>query len=102
MIAAITASELLVGAHLASSPVRQAQRQRLVEEILVRFPPIPFDLAVARTYARLVAELRRRGVAIDAHDLQIGATATTWGHEVVTMNVDDFGRVPGLTVRRFS
>jgi predicted nucleic acid-binding protein len=39
-------------------------------------------------------------VVIGAHDLQIAATALADGHEVVTVNEREFGRIPGLVVRK--
>jgi predicted nucleic acid-binding protein len=33
---------------------------------------------------------------IGAHDLQIAATAIHHGHAVVTLNQQEFGRVPGI------
>jgi predicted nucleic acid-binding protein len=38
------------------------------------------------------------GAMIGAHDLQIAATAVAGGHSVVTFDVADFSRVPGLEV----
>jgi len=35
---------------------------------------------------------------IGAHDLQIVATAIAGGHALVTLDVADFSRVPGLEV----
>jgi predicted nucleic acid-binding protein len=70
----------------------------MVEAVLARTIVIPFDLAVARVHARLTAELRRAGVSVGAHDLQIAATALEGAHQIVTANRRDFDRVPGLTV----
>jgi predicted nucleic acid-binding protein len=101
-IAAITVSELLVGVHLADTPERRRQRLALVDAVLDLVEPIPFDVRAARAHAGLWADLRRSGVAIGAHDLQIAATALANGHELVTANPRDFGRVPGLVVRAFT
>lgn len=99
-IAAITASELLVGVNRANSPERRRQRQERVEALFALCPPIPFDLAVARVHADLIAQLHPAGIVIGAHDLQIAATALAGRHELVTANVREFGRVPGLVVRQ--
>ena len=37
-------------------------------------------------------------MAIGERDLQIAATALVHGHEVLTRNVRDFARIPGLKV----
>jgi predicted nucleic acid-binding protein len=43
--------------------------------------------------------LRRAGNLIAPHDLMIGATALLHGYDVLTHNVRDFDRLPGLKVR---
>jgi len=97
-IAAITASELLHGVERADTPARQALREQHVEQILVSVVILPFDLSEARTHARLWAELEARGTMVGPHDLQIAATALAAGHEVATLNTQEFQRVAGLRV----
>lgn len=97
-IAAITASELLVGVHRARTEAQQARRDAFVEAMLSRVPVVPFDLLCARTHARLAVALPKAGSSIGVHDLQIAATALAHGFRVVTANVNEFKRVPGLQV----
>jgi tRNA(fMet)-specific endonuclease VapC len=59
---------------------------------------IAVDLEVARVHAELWATLQSRGEMIGAHDLLIAATARALNYGVVTLNVDEFQRVPGLNV----
>ncbi|HET9898460.1 MAG TPA: PIN domain-containing protein [Streptosporangiaceae bacterium] len=96
-IAAITASELLHGVHRATADYRP-RREAFVEAVLVAFPPIPFDLLVARAHARLWAELAATGTDIGAHDRLVAATAITTGWKVATANVRHFDRIRGLDV----
>jgi tRNA(fMet)-specific endonuclease VapC len=96
-IAAITASELLHGVHRASLEHR-ARREAFVEGVLAAFPPISFDLLVARAHARLWAELAAAGLDVGAHDRLVAATAIATGWRVGTANVRHFDRVPGLDV----
>lgn len=96
-MAAITASELLLGVHRADVGNRVA-REAFVEMALRAFPPIPFDLACARAHARLWEQLAGGGKDIGAHDRLIAATALAIGWRVATANADHFSRVPGLTV----
>ena len=98
IIAAITASELLHGVERAPDAVGKARRQRHVEQILATIFIQPFDLAQARIHARIWAELQTRGQMIGAHDLLIAAAGLTLGHEVATLNVQEFKRVNGLKV----
>lgn len=97
-ISAVTASELLHGVHRATRAHVRARRQAFVEHILAALDPIPIDLRVARAHAAAWAQLDAAGTRIGAHDLWIAATALAHGYAVVTDNVRDFARVPGLTV----
>ena len=99
-MSSVSASELLVGVHLAASSRRKARREAFVEHILRNIPVLPFDLAAARTRARVWARLTVDGTPISRDDLMIAATALTYGYGVLTDNVRDFVRVPGLVVRR--
>jgi tRNA(fMet)-specific endonuclease VapC len=100
MIATITASELLVGVHHADSPSRRAAREAFVEAILDIFPSLTLDLPTARRHAQLGSDLRDNGVNMGDHDRIIAATALSHGYDVLTDNEREFGRVPGLVVRR--
>ncbi|MCF7983012.1 MAG: type II toxin-antitoxin system VapC family toxin [Thiohalocapsa sp.] len=101
LISAVTASELLVGVHRANSEARRIRRSAFVEAVLAALPISDFTLEVARTHAEIVAALRKQGLSIGAHDAIIAATALAGGHAVLTTDVDDFGRVPGLEVLCF-
>ena len=100
VISAITASELLVGVHLASPEGREMQRREFVEDVLNALDVIPFDAPVARTHARLAADLTRMGLPTGPHDLQIAATAVTLGYDLLTDNTRNFANIPGLVVRQ--
>lgn len=97
-ISAITASELLVGVHRADSEARRVKRSAFVEAVLAAIPILDFTLEVARTHAEILASLRGRGQVIGAHDLIIAATALAAGHALLTTDIVEFGRVPGLDV----
>lgn len=99
-ISAVTASELLHGVHRAADARTRARRQAFVEHILTALDPIPIDVRVARAHAAAWAHLDAAGTPIGAHDLWIAATALAHGYTVVTANVRDFRRVPGLAVTR--
>src|SRR4051794_3910686 len=92
-VAAITASELLVGVHRADSIERRMRREAFVESVSHSMTVIPFDLAVARMHAQIWAQLAVKGTPIGERDLQIAATAITLGHAVLTFNTREFLRV---------
>jgi tRNA(fMet)-specific endonuclease VapC len=56
-IAAVTASELLVGVELADDD-RRGRRHQLVEGVLEHVEVIPFDVDIARHHAVLLAHAR--------------------------------------------
>jgi tRNA(fMet)-specific endonuclease VapC len=95
-LSVVTASELLHGAHRATQPDVRARRSAFVEGILERFPLLSVDLACARAHAQLWAELRQAGALIGPHDLWLAATCIAHGLTIVTANVREFARVPGL------
>lgn len=97
-LASITASALLFGVYRADSKSRRFQRETFVNGILEQIPVIPFDLGVARTHAQIWAALAAEGQIIGAHDLIIAATALAHGYSVLTYNLRDFQRVPGLNL----
>jgi tRNA(fMet)-specific endonuclease VapC len=94
VIAATTASELLVGVELADSR-RRAARQATVDAVLDVFDVLPFDLQTARHHAVLLAHARRAG----AHDLQIAATARATGRTLLTTDPSAFDELPEVRHR---
>jgi len=101
-ISVITVSELLHGVHRADSGKRRLKREAFVEKVIEVFAIYPFDLAAARIYARVWANLARKGVTIGSHDLMIGAACISLGFSVVTLDFRDFKMIPGLKVERIA
>jgi len=101
-LSVVTASELLHGVHRATDPAVRARRSAFVEGLLERFPLLAVDLACARAHAGLWAELRRAGTLIGAHDLWLAATCLAHGLTMVTANLREFERVPGLDLEVWS
>lgn len=99
-LASISAAELLVGVHRANSSQRRLNREGFVEAIFEAMPVVQFDLPVARVHALIAAQLAAAGQLVGAHDLLIAATARAHGYAVVTDNLREFQRVPGLVVRQ--
>ncbi|MFN3979571.1 MAG: PIN domain-containing protein [Caldilinea sp.] len=97
-ISVVTASELLYGIYRAKTVEQAERRRQFVNFVLALFPIIPIDLEVAHHHARIWAGLQTRGEMIGPYDLMIAASALASGYKVVTFNVDEFTRVPGLQV----
>lgn len=100
-LSVITGSELLHGVHRASNAGIRARRAAWVEAILECFPLLPVDMPIARAHAQLWAELARRGEMIGPYDLWLAASCVAHGLTLVTANVREFERVPGLEVEQW-
>jgi len=94
-LSAITASELLHGVHRAQG-ARRKRREDFVQDVLDGVVILPFDEVSARTHARLWAELARCGDTIGPHDLIIAASCIALRHQIATLNIREFERIPGL------
>jgi tRNA(fMet)-specific endonuclease VapC len=101
-LSVVTASELLHGVHRATNPSVRARRSAWVEAVLERFPLLPVDVASARVHAQLWAELARQGKLIGPNDLWLSAQAVAHGLTVLTYNLREFERVPGLAVQSWA
>jgi tRNA(fMet)-specific endonuclease VapC len=95
-VSVITASELLHGVHRAAHADQRARRAAFVEGLLRRLPVLDVDLATARAHARTWADLAAAGERIGPHDLWLAATCIAHGLTLITANVREFARVPGL------
>ncbi len=94
-ISSITLAELWFGAAKSSRPVRT----RATVEIFLRpFTVLPFEREAAEAYAEIRLRLERAGRPIGERDLLIAAIARSRRLTVVTHNLDEFTRVPGLPV----
>ena len=98
-VAAITVSEMLVGVLQSRTAEQRRTAEAFLDVLLAHVPVLAFGEKEAREHARLHVLLRRAGTMIGAADLEIAATALANGHNVMTGNVSEFSRVPGLIVR---
>lgn len=86
-------TELHFGAWLSRDPQATLQMQAA---IVARHVSLPFDDAAAHSAAIVRAELKRLGTPIGAYDLLIAGIALSRNLTLVTANVREFSRVPGL------
>lgn len=92
-LSAVVKGELLFGARRST---RVADNLRLLEDFFATLASLPFDDRCAEEYGLVRAELDRAGTPIGPNDLLIAATARANGCTLVTHNVREFSRVPGL------
>jgi tRNA(fMet)-specific endonuclease VapC len=69
-----------------------------VEQLLASLKVFPFDEPADRHYADIRTVLEHAGTPIGNHDLFIAAHARSRGMTLVTHNLREFKRVPGLYV----
>ena len=97
-ISTITLAELYYGVEKSS---RRAQNLRTVEEFVARLEALPFSVEAAAHYGQVRAELEQVGRLAGPHDMLIGAHARSAGLIVVTNNLREFERIPGLRIENW-
>jgi tRNA(fMet)-specific endonuclease VapC len=75
-----------------------APRLEALAQLLRPMQMLPFDAECAGHAARIRATLESAGTPIGPHDTLIAATALRHQASLVTRNVREFARVPGLQV----
>lgn len=96
-ISVMTLAALHVGVLLAKSPRARAQRLRTLGLVERNFDPIPVDDSIARAFAELVAESRRKGRHPRVVDALIAATALVNDLPIYSQD-KDFEGMPGVRV----
>lgn len=85
------AGELAAGESMA--------RDRAKWESFIRpFRFLSYTNEIAWRFGQIFRELRQSGTLIGANDMWIAATASANDQPLVTRNIDEFRRVPGLEV----
>jgi tRNA(fMet)-specific endonuclease VapC len=97
-ISSITLSELYHGAEKSS---RVAQNLAVVEDFASLLTVLPYAAKASAHYGAIRATLEKAGRPIGVNDLHIAAHARSEGLTVVTNNVGEFERVPGLVVENW-
>ncbi len=72
-----------------------------IESILSGLDIISLEEPTDERYAELRTAVERAGTPIDPNDMLIAAHALALGLILVTANVDEFSRVPGLVVENW-
>ena len=96
-ISIVVAAELRYGAERRGS--RRLSRQ--LEAVLAAIEVLPIETPVDRHYGAIRNELESAGNPISHNDLLIAAHARALGATLVTNNVREFRRVPGLAVENW-
>lgn len=91
-------SELRAGAELSR---RSLVEHEIVDRMLGRLRVAYPDERFAPMYGRLFAATQRGGTPVGSMDLLIGTAALLDDAALVTANVKDFARVPGLRILKY-
>ncbi len=87
--------ELIYGILRSAKP---AANRAKMDAFIKPLDSLPFNDTAAEVHARIRVHLESLGTPIGPYDLQIASIALVHQLTVVTHNVAEFGRVPGLTV----
>ena len=97
-ISAVTLAELRFGVMKSAAVERNAAA---LDDFLLPLEIADFDAAAAEAYGRVRAGLEKAGTPIGPLDTQIGAHALSLGAVLVTNNVREFRRIPGLKIENW-
>lgn len=93
----VVAAELRYGCAKSDS----LRLRKAVEDLLGEIEVLPFEAPADADYGDIRAALEAAGTPIGGNDLLIAAHARALGATVVTANVAEFKRVPGLKVENW-
>jgi len=86
----IILGEIRLGIHLLPAGKRRRRLQAWFEQGVARIACLPWDAQTGLRWARLLADLRLTGKAMQIKDSLIAATALVHGLTIATRNVADF------------
>ena len=98
-ISAVTLGELIYGAERSSQPERNLND---IEGLTARLEVLSFNESAALHFGQIRAELACAGKPIGPYDQMIAGHARALGLVMVTNNVDEFKRVPGLRIENWA
>lgn len=97
-LSAVTCAELRYG---VENSARAAENLPVLERFLLPLEIVAFDAEAARHYGRIRTNLKRAGTLIGGKDLLIACHALRLGVMLVTNNLGESSRVPGLRVEQW-
>jgi tRNA(fMet)-specific endonuclease VapC len=97
-ISSVTWGELVYGAERSSQPERNLAD---IEGLAARLETALFEFSAATHFGQLRAELYKAGRPIGPYSMMIAGHARAMGLVLVTNNLKEFERVPGLRVENW-
>jgi len=97
-ISSVTLGELIYGAERSAQVDRNLND---IEGLRARLEVASFDEHAAEHFGQLRAELYKIGKPIGPYDMMIAAHARAMGFTLVSNNIKEFERVPGLRLENW-
>ncbi len=97
-ISSISVAELLHGAEKSQN---RARALAVVTDFCSLVTVLDYDTKAASHYGSIRAQLERQGTPISINDLHIAAHARSLGLTLVSNNLREFERVPGLLMENW-
>ena len=97
-IPSIVAAELMYGAHKSAKREHNLMRYR---DFISKVNVIGIDIDAVEEYGRIRADLESKGCPIGPNDYFIAAIAKANNATLVTNNIKEFSRVPGLLIENW-
>jgi len=98
-ISVVTLGELIFGAENSQQVERNLAD---IEAMTARLEVLPLDNTAAYHFGQIRADLYRRGQPIGPYGMLIAGHARSSGLQLVTNNVREFSRVPGLLLANWA
>lgn len=94
-LSSITAAELHYGVEKSQFPDKNRQA---LNEFMFPLEMAPFNERAAAVYGRIRTGLEKKGKVIGSYDMLIAAHAISLDITLVTNDVKEFSRIPGLKI----
>jgi predicted nucleic acid-binding protein len=96
VVDAVILGEISLGIYVLPRGRKRVQLEQWFDNVVARVECLVWDSAVSRRWARLIADLRKKGQTLAVLDSMIAATALEHRLTIATRNVRDFqkARVP--------
>jgi tRNA(fMet)-specific endonuclease VapC len=101
VVSCISLAELAHGIYRAQTEEQYAKRYAFVREVSSAFPILPFTEDTAWIAGRIRGEQAKIGNTLPLGDSLVAAVAIELDYSVVTLNIRDFVRIPGVRVIPF-
>jgi tRNA(fMet)-specific endonuclease VapC len=80
----------------AEKSTRRVDNLTAIAHFVARLDVLPFEAKAAAHYGQVRAELERAGTPCGPHDMQTGGHARSEGLIIITDNMREFSRMPGI------